>query len=122
MRCCEVKKNDVVDLFFDVDDYLRNVEWVIVDNKPCIVHKMHSFLFMVMCFEIKDKVYVRARYKGDYKPKYSNRGFEWFLSRHPLANELGSEYVHQNDEARADAIDAIAMMCDDLAPKENLYD
>lgn len=66
MRVVELKKYDVVDCLLDVDEYLKDFRWVIVDGKPCIVDKKYNRLFMVQCFEIQSKVYLRMRYMGEY--------------------------------------------------------
>lgn len=37
---------------------------------------------------------------------------EYFFKRHPLAKELGGEYIAQNDDSRVDAIDLVSAIAD----------
>jgi len=35
-----------------------------------------------------------------------------YFSKHPLAKEIGGEYIYQNDKAQEDAIALVSEICD----------
>jgi len=35
-----------------------------------------------------------------------------YFNKHPLAKEIGGEYIYQNDEAQVDAIQLVSDICD----------
>jgi len=37
---------------------------------------------------------------------------EDYLKNHPLAKEIGGEYIYQNDQAQVDAIKLVSDICD----------